>query len=159
MKTLILALMFTAPAFAATPAPTPTDESRYSTLEAKELSLSLTTLNGQPIVGATTTEKSTGSVLCQKTGAVVPKPIYTFTCYTAIPDSLAEAHYGLVTGVETRVTFRDASGAVLLGTETVEKKMPGLICRKQRAITPNAKFSYKCFMNKGAHSPHMMSAF
>ena len=67
----------------------------YDLIPGEAMSVQRATLNGEPIVGVSVFEKRKGdNLICQKTGPVVPNPVYTYSCYRrSLTGSRAEATY------------------------------------------------------------------
>jgi hypothetical protein len=60
-----------------------TAKGTYEALEGAELSVSYR-VGSAPLVGATTKQKNSARGFCRATGAVIPRPVYSYACYVQI---------------------------------------------------------------------------
>jgi hypothetical protein len=120
------------------------DKSTYNSMKGAELHLDFY-VDGSPLVGVSVSEKSDSSTICQKTGAVVLHPTYTYACYSLLKTNSAEAIYNALAGEENLLSFSTNSGDQLIGSSTTQKSDGDIFCRKTGAVVPNPVYSYSCY--------------
>jgi hypothetical protein len=121
-----------------------TDMQTYNSLKAEESYVNVSDKNGNMLVGSSLTEKSDDSLLCQKRGAVVPNPTYSYECFSKLENVDAEKMYASLSVEEMYLSFR-VDGSMVVGVGTKEKSILGLLCREYTVVVPDATPSYSCY--------------
>jgi hypothetical protein len=117
----------------------------YNTLETEELSVTVSDISGNMLVGGSLMEKEDGTAICQKRGAVVPNPIYSYECFILIDNIDSEKMYQSLTAKEMYLSF-SLQGSPLLGVDTKEKSVGNLMCRAYSFVYHGASPSYSCYI-------------
>lgn len=116
-------------------------QAKYNSMPGTEMSVS----NG--MVGGQILQKQESNLFCRKTGAVVPNPVYSYTCYQqSSTGSQANQIYNSFIQTQASLTFYSNGGA-LIGSSTQETRSNDLsiICQKITVVYPNATPSYTCY--------------
>lgn len=110
----------------------------YGSIQTPAVRVIYSSLRGDILVGASITEKSDGKLLCQKVGAVVPNPVYSYSCYNLSSD-----------GYEALAAYEAAtSEEMVLGTQgarTLEKKTNAGFCRKVTVVIDIPTDLFSCY--------------
>lgn len=141
MKLLALAalVLASAPAFANSNA------ELYNSLPGEGTMVGRLSEEGDRVLGVSIREKSDGSLLCQKRGAVVPRPVYGYSCYArGAEGAAAEAAYEESSAPVFLLELLQ-QGIPLIGTTVREKKTATGFCRKSTPVVAHPTASYTCF--------------
>lgn len=130
----------------ATPTPVSVWETIYKDLSSEELGVNRSDLSGNLIVGVRMQEKQVGgNVICQKTSALVPNPVFSYKCFITFNSNVTDqTRYESLNSGETLLTF-SRGGSPVVGASTVEKSEGKFLCRKVTTISPDASAKYTCY--------------
>lgn len=113
----------------------------FDSIPGEAMNVQRATLSGEPVVGVAVFEKRQGDTLiCQKSGPVVPDPVYTYSCYRrTLTGARAMANYNRLRN-ELSLDFG------LDGVTTREKTAANGFCRKTAPVIPSPRWSYACYV-------------
>lgn len=116
-------------------------QAKYNSMPGTEMSVS----NG--MVGGQILQKQESNLFCRKTGAVVPNPVYSYTCYQqSSTGNQAYQLYNSFIQTQSSLNFY-SNGSPLAGSSTQETRSndSSIICQKITVVYPNSFPSYTCY--------------
>ena len=110
-------------------------EDEYNSISTFDIPVSIVGM-----IGSSITQRQNSTEFCRKTGAVVPNPVYTYTCWQYVS-----------TGAQAQYTFNSISVgnqyqiSIFTGSAIVESISGNTLCQQDTAVSPGATPSFYCY--------------